>query len=183
MPFFANLFSWAVLSSKQKDKKARNRRQKLSLAFEQLEQRRVLSADFGIAVADVEMLDMPEHAPEATAYYAEGTNWVDFNYRQHNKHIDHVSWDPDPLSDGLIDVTVLIHDHGNLSADKLARLQDAVTEVNSAQAVFGANLHLSTVTDVNQTHQIHLHEDTTSGCGSNALGCAEFSIYIKHSGK
>lgn len=89
-----------------------------------------------------------------------------------------MTWDPLPASDGTVDLTVLVHDHGNLDASKLSRLYASVDEVNSAATNFGVSLNLHTTIDTNSTHQIHLHEDTTSGCGGGALGCAEYAIFI-----
>jgi hypothetical protein len=94
-----------------------------------------------------------------------------------------VTWDPLPASDGTVDLTVLVHDHGNLDASKLSRLYASVDEVNSAATNFGVSLNLHTTIDTNSTHQIHLHEDTTSGCGGGALGCAEYAIFINHTGE
>ena len=122
---------------------------------------------------------------DALEYHAHGTNWIDPNIPQkgHNKHTDHVTWDIDPTSDGTVSLTVLVHDHGNLDAAKLARFDAAIAEVNSASSNFGVDLQLGKVTNPSSTHQIHLHEDTTSGCGSGALGCAEYAVFINHSGK
>ncbi len=123
-----------------------------------------------------------DHAGELE-YHAEGTNWIDFSSRGHKKHADHVTWDPDPTSDGMVNLMVLVHNHGNLNANKLDRLNASVDEVNSAATTFGVDLHLNTTADPSTTHQIHLHEDTTSGCGGGALGCAEFAIFINHTGE
>ena len=84
--------------------------QPLRLAVEILEARTLLSA----AVTPT-----AEHSP-GLEYHVEGTNWIDFDSRGHKKHIDHVTWDTDPTADGTIEVIVLVHDHGNLNADKLA---------------------------------------------------------------
>jgi hypothetical protein len=89
-----------------------------------------------------------------------------------------------------VTVTVLIHDHdgagGDLDADELARINAAIDEVNSAHVGSGASgevlLNLVTVTDPNAFHNIHVHEDTTSGCGGTALGCAEYAVYVNHTG-
>ena len=149
------------------------------LAVEELEPRVLLDGvGLGHAGIDSPIEDLP------LEYHVEGTNWIDPNLpRGHNRHIDHVSWDTDPSLDSLITVDVLVHDHGNLDAERLARINDAITEVNSAAANFGVNLNLMTVTDEAQFHNIHVHEDITSGCGSGALGCAEYAVYINQSGK
>ncbi len=110
--------------------------------------------------------------------FVTGTNWLDPFI---SEHTNHVTWDKDPTSDHLIKVKVLVHNHGNLTPEKLDRFDDAIAEVNSAAANFGVLLNLQTVTK--GRHNIHLHEDTTSGCGAGALGCAEFAVFIKHSGK
>lgn len=157
----------------------KRRTQRSPLAVEELEPR-VLLDGVGLGHAGI---DAPiENLP--VEYHVEGTNWIDPNLpRGHNKHIDHVTWDTDPSQDSLINVVVLVHDHGNLDANRLARINDAIAEVNSAAVNFGVNLNLTTVTDKAQSHNIHVHEDTTSGCGSGALGCAEYAVYISQSGK
>ncbi len=110
----------------------------------------------------------------------EGTNWIEFDSQGHRQHVDHVTWDTNPNADALVTVKVLIHDHGGTAPEKLARFQDAIAEVNSAFENFGVLLRLVTVTDGSQN--IHLHEDSTSGCGGTALGCAEYSLFVSHSG-
>ncbi len=126
----------------------------------------------------------PPSQGDATSQQAVGANWIEFDFRRHKKHTDHVTWDTDPSTDAMVTVTVLVHDHGNnLSTDKTDRLNDAIAEVNSAATNFGALLNLQTVTDETAAHQIHLHEDSTSGCGGSALGCAEFAIFIDHAGE
>jgi hypothetical protein len=147
----------------------------LTPAVQQLEDRCMLSATVG---GDT---DHNHHSEGELEYHTDETNWIEFDSRGHKKHADHVTWDTDPTTDELITVKVAIHDHGNLTPDRLARLQDAVTEVNSAATNFGVLLNLEIVTDGSEN--IHLHEDLTSGCGGNALGCAEYAIFINHSGE
>ena len=145
------------------------------LTVEPLENRLLLSGNHPTVIAE---------AAGPLEHHVEGTNWIDPSLpKGHNKHIDHTSWDSDPTTDATVTVVVLVHNHGNLDTDELARIDDAIAEVNSAAVNFGVNLNLVKVSDTNQFHNIHVHEDTTSGCGAAALGCAEYAVYINHSGK
>lgn len=127
-------------------------------------------------------VDAPPPTAGAPPSHAEGANWIDFSFRKHKKHVDHVTWDPDPADDALVTVKVLIHNHsGNLDGEKLARMYDAVAEVNTA--FVGIDDVLLKLVAVTSGEDIHLHEDSNSGCGSNALGCAEFSIFIANTGE
>ena len=57
----------------------------------------------------------------------------------HNGRVNHVSWDSDPTTDGLVTLTVLLHEHflGQLGTladpnSKMSRIYEAVAEINSA---------------------------------------------------
>ena len=163
----------------------RTRPQKRRLNLELLEPRLVLSGQ-GLGPPDALLpvdppnFDTPPVDLSGTgggvSHQVAGTNWIDPNLPLgHNAHTDHVTWDTNPSTDAEVIVDVLIHDHGNLSPNKLARLNDAIAEVNSAAANFGVLLNLDDNTTLGE-NQIHLHEDSTSACGSGALGCAAFAL-------
>lgn len=96
---------------------------------------------------------------------------------------DHVSWDIEPTQDGLVTVRVLVHNHGNLDALRLARIDDAIAEINSANvAGVPVNLKLLKVTDPGQPHDIHLHEDIPPWNAGQGLAFAEFQVFNQHSG-
>ena len=118
-----------------------------ALFFEALEPRLALDG----AGIDVDHPHEPGHEVSVSEYQVEGMNWIDPSLpKGHNRHIDHVSWDTDPTSDGLVTVSVLVHDHGNLDADAQARIDDAIAEINSAAVNFGVNLLLVKVSDPGQ---------------------------------
>lgn len=96
-------------------------------------------------------------------------------------HASHLTFMPSaPPSGGILTVSYFIHSHAGanaLSAGQIARIQGAAGVWNGA----GANVMLSEVlTDASA--DIHVHGDSTSGCGGGALGCSEFAFFTAHSG-
>lgn len=97
-------------------------------------------------------------------------------------HDAHWSWVATPPSDipTVTEVTYFVdsaaHGGSALTAAHLADITAAAGVWNAA----GANLLLSEVFS-DDAADIHLHMDTTSGCGGGAIGCAESAFYTAHS--
>lgn len=100
-----------------------------------------------------------------------------------HKHRDHVAWSSSPGAPAT--VGVFIHDHsGNLTADQAARMREAIAELNRTWDG-SQGLQLVEIA-TNAQAKVHVHNDTTSGCGGRSqgvLGCAEYSYFISGSGK
>ena len=127
--------------------------------------------------AGVPSLDAPLPEPEGgLGFGAQGTNWLGTNPK------DHLSWASAPTSAAT--VNVFIHNHnGNLTTEKMARWTDALAEINSATASSG-KVGLTLVSS--SSGAIHVHEDSSSPCGSmnnGVLGCASYSYFVKSLGK
>ena len=69
------------------------------------------------------------------------------------------------------------HNGTTLSAAQEARIRDAATVWNGA----GANVSLTEVFS-DGLADIHVHGDSGSGCGGTAIGCAETTFFLAHSG-
>lgn len=96
-------------------------------------------------------------------------------------HDAHWSWVATPPTDAPTVTAVSYFVDTGAHGGSAALTAGQISDIHAAAAIWntsGANVSI-TLAASDATADIHVHMDTTSGCGS-ALGCAEFAYFVAH---